>query len=156
MAESALALREHPQIIELLSVLEQNNLSQQKEEVQALVGYIDGMEEKLSQMMEEMKAMRLEVEKLHDKGIGARCAQLVETAEGKIRQGKTMLSTASTNLVSAAGRIAGTVKGKGTRRPAPCGAGAAYPRRPLPYGARVFPRKPGDGAVRRKTGCDPG
>lgn len=113
MAESALALREHPQIIELLSVLEQNNLSQQKEEVQALVGYIDGMEEKLSQMMEEMKAMRLEVEKLHDKGIGARCAQLVETAEGKIRQGKTMLSTASTNLVSAAGRIAGTVKEKG-------------------------------------------
>ncbi len=38
--------------------------------MQALVGYIDGMEEKLSQMMEEMKDMRLEVEKLHDKGIG--------------------------------------------------------------------------------------
>ena len=90
MAESALALREHPQIIELLSVLEQNSLSKQKEEVQALVGYIDGMEEKLSQMMDEMKAMRLEVEKLHDKGIRARCAQLVGTAEGKIRQGKTM------------------------------------------------------------------
>ena len=50
MAESALALREHPQIIELLSVLEQNSLSKQKEEVQALVGYIDGMEEKLSQI----------------------------------------------------------------------------------------------------------
>ena len=47
MAESALALREHPQIIELLSVLEQNSLSKQKEEVQALVGYIDGMEENL-------------------------------------------------------------------------------------------------------------
>ena len=45
MAESALALREHPQIIELLSVLEQHSLSKQKEEVQALVGYIDGMEE---------------------------------------------------------------------------------------------------------------
>ena len=106
MAESALALREHPQIIELLSVLEQNSLSKQKEEVQALVGYIDGMEEKLSQMMDEMKAMRLEVEKLHDKGIRARCAQLVGTAEGKIRQGKTMLSTARTNFVSAAGRRA--------------------------------------------------
>lgn len=113
MAEPALALRDHPQIIDLISVLEQNGLQKQKEEVQALVGYIDGMEEKLSQMMEEMKAMRLEVEKLHDKGIGARCAQLVGTAEGKIRQGKTMLSTARTNLVSAAGRIAGTVKEKG-------------------------------------------
>ena len=113
MAESALALREHPQIIELLSVLEQNSLSKQKEEVQALVGYIDGMEEKLSQMMDEMKEMRLEVGKLHDKGIRARCAQLVGTAEGKIRQGKTMLSTARTNFVSAAGRMLGTFQEKG-------------------------------------------
>ena len=46
--------------IYLISVLEQNGLQKQKEEVQALVGYIDGMEEKLSQMMDEMKEMRLE------------------------------------------------------------------------------------------------
>ena len=44
MAEPALALRDHPQIIDLISVLEQNGLQKQKEEVQALVGYIDGME----------------------------------------------------------------------------------------------------------------
>ena len=66
MAEPALALRDHPQIIDLISVLEQNGLQKQKEEVQALVGYIDGMEEKLSQMMDEMKEMRMEVGKLHD------------------------------------------------------------------------------------------
>ena len=59
MAEPALALRDHPQIIDLISVLEQNGLQKQKEEVQALVGYIDGMEEKLSQMMDEMKEMRM-------------------------------------------------------------------------------------------------
>ena len=47
MAEPALALRDHPQIIDLISVLEQSGLQKQKEEVQALVGYIDGMEEKL-------------------------------------------------------------------------------------------------------------
>ena len=52
MAEPALALRDHPQIIDLISVLEQNGLQKQKEEVQALVGYIDGMEEKLSQKMD--------------------------------------------------------------------------------------------------------
>ena len=61
MAEPALTLRDHPQIIDLISVLEQSGLQKQKEEVQALVGYIDGMEEKLSQMMDEMKEMRLEV-----------------------------------------------------------------------------------------------
>ena len=58
MAEPALALRDHPQIIDLISVLEQSGLQKQKEEVQALVGYIDGMEEKLSQMMDEMKEDR--------------------------------------------------------------------------------------------------
>ena len=41
MAEPAIALREHPQIIELFTVLEQNGLHQQKDEVQALVSYID-------------------------------------------------------------------------------------------------------------------
>ena len=113
MAEPALTLRDHPQIIDLISVLEQSGLQKQKEEVQALVGYIDGMEEKLSQMMDEMKEMRLEVGKLHDKGIRARCAQLVGTAEEKIRQGKAMLSTARTNFVSAAGRMLGTFQEKG-------------------------------------------
>lgn len=42
MAEPALTLRDHPQIIDLISVLEQSGLQKQKEEVQALVGYIDG------------------------------------------------------------------------------------------------------------------
>ena len=128
----------------------------QKEEVQALVGYIDGMEEKLSQMMEEMKAMRLEVEKLHDKGIRARCAQLVGTAEGKNPPGKNHALHCQDKPRFRCRAHCGDSEGKGTRRPAPCGAGAAYPCRPLPNGARVFPRKPGDGAVRRETGCDPG
>ena len=36
MAEPALTLRDHPQIIDLISVLEQSGLQKQKEEVQAL------------------------------------------------------------------------------------------------------------------------
>ena len=48
MAEPAIALQEYPQIIELFTVLEQNGLHQQKDEVQALVSYIDGMEDMLN------------------------------------------------------------------------------------------------------------
>lgn len=113
MAELTYTLGEHPQIIELLSVLEKNNLQKQKEEVQALVGYIDGMEDKLAQMMEEMKEIRLEVGKLHDKGIRAKCAQLVTAAEGKIQQVKAMVSTAKANLISSAGRMVQTFQEKG-------------------------------------------
>lgn len=113
MAELTYTLGEHPQIIELLSVLEKNNLQKQKEEVQALVGYIDGMEDKLSQMMEEMKEIRLEVGKLHDKGIRAKCVQLATAAEGKIQQVKAMVSTAKANLISSAGRMVQTFQEKG-------------------------------------------
>ena len=49
-----------------------------------------------------MKEMRLEVGKLHDKGIRARCSQLVYTVEGKVRQTKVMVSTAKENLISSA------------------------------------------------------
>lgn len=120
MAEPALTLRDHPQIIDLISVLEQSGLQKQKEEVQALVGYIDGMEEKLSQMMDEMKEMRLEVGKLHDKGIRARCSQLADTVEGKVRQTKVMVSTAKENLISSAKQMVQTFREKGQLCPVPC------------------------------------
>ena len=81
--------------------------------MQALVGYIDGMEDKLSQMMEEMKEIRLEVGKLHDKGIRAKCVQLATAAEGKIQQVKAMVSTAKANLISSAGRMVQTFQEKG-------------------------------------------
>ncbi len=85
--------------------------------MQALVGYIDGMEDKLSQMMEEMKEIRLEVGKLHDKGIRAKCVQLATAAEGKIQQVKAMVSTAKANLISSAGRMVQTFQEKGCAPP---------------------------------------
>ena len=139
MAEPALALRDHPQIIDLISVLEQNGLQKQKEEVQALVGYIDGMEEKLSQMMDEMKEMRLEVGKLHDKGIRARCSQLVETAEGKVRQAKVdgFHGKGKPHFICKADGA--DLPGKRALRPVPCGPGPAHPLSSFPDGTGLCP-----------------
>ena len=113
MAEPAIALREHPQIIELFTVLEQNGLHQQKDEVQALVSYIDGMEDKLSRMVDEMTAMRKEVDRLHDRSIQARCTFLMNEAENKVHQVSSMVSTAKNNTISAAGRMVQTFHEKG-------------------------------------------
>ena len=113
MAEPAIALREHPQIIELFTVLEQNGLHQQKDEVQALVSYIDGMEDKLSRMVDEMTAMRKEVDRLHDRSIQARCSFLMNEAENKVHQVSSMVSTAKNNTISAAGRMVQTFHEKG-------------------------------------------
>lgn len=156
MAEPALTLRDHPQIIDLISVLEQSGLQKQKEEVQALVGYIDGMEEKLSQMMDEMKEMRLEVGKLHDKGIRARCSQLADTVEGKVRQTKVMVSTAKENLISSAKQMVQTFREKG--RSALCHAAQALhnPLSSFPDGTGLCPFGKKHGATRCETGLHAG
>lgn len=102
MAEQALALREYPQIVELLAVLEQSGLTKERDEVSSLVEYIDSMEEKLGQMMGELQEMHGEVQKIQDKGLYARCTRLLDTAQEKIAQTGTMVSTVKTNFVRAA------------------------------------------------------
>lgn len=155
MAEPAIALREHPQIIELFTVLEQNGLHQQKDEVQALVSYIDSMEDKLSRMVDEMTAMRKEVDQLHDRSIQARCTFLMNEAENKVHQVSSMVSTAKNNTISAAGRMVQTFHEKGRAGAASCGAGAADSCRSHPNGTWLLPCQQSYGTVCWTDGCDP-
>lgn len=135
MAELTYTLGEHPQIKELLSVLEQNNLQKQKEEVQALVGYMDSLEGKLAQMMEEMKEMRLEIRQApRQRGIRARCAQLVTATEGKSSRPGRWFSPPRQILFPCRAHGA-DLSGKRALRPASSGAGFADSRRSLPDGA---------------------
>lgn len=113
MAEQALALREYPQIIELLSILEQNGLHKEKDEVQSLVDYIGSMEDKFSQMMEELQEMRGEVKQIHDSGLHAKCTRLLDVVQCKIEQAKETVQTVKTNFIRAAGNAVQVFKEKG-------------------------------------------
>lgn len=113
MAEQALALREYPQIIELLAVLEQSGLTKERDEVSSLVEYIGSMEEKLSQMMGELQEMHGEVKQIQDKGLHARCTRLLDTAQERVSQTCTMVTTVKTNFVRAAGNAVKSFKEKG-------------------------------------------
>ena len=155
MAEPALALRDHPQIIDLISVLEQSGLQKQKEEVQALVGYIDGMEEKLSQMMDEMKEMRLEVGKLHDKGIRARCSSFWGRQREK--------STRSNLWFPRQRKISFHLQSRwcrpsGKKGALPCAVrpSPAHPFSSFPDGRGLCPCRQRHGTVFRKAGCHAG
>ncbi len=113
MAEQALALREYLQIIELLAVLEQSGLTKERDEVSSLVEYIGSMEEKLSQMMGELQEMHGELQQIQDKGLRARCTNLLEAAQEKISQVGNMVGTVKTNFVLAAGNAVQSFKEKG-------------------------------------------
>lgn len=113
METQAISLSVHPQILDLMEVLEQNGLAKQKEEVQSLVGYIENMEYNLSVMTAEIQEMHKEVSRLHDKGIRAKCTQILSKAEGKIGQVKGVVSTTKNRMMEAAGNAVKTCKQKG-------------------------------------------
>ncbi len=106
-------LNVHPQILDLYEALEQSGLHKEKEEVQSLVGYIENMEYNLSVMMSEIQEMHSQVDRLQNKGVRAKCVQIVKTAEDKIGQAKTMVSIAKVKMIQSAGNAVKNFKEKG-------------------------------------------
>ena len=95
-------LKNNPQIAELLQTLEENGLQKEKGEVSALVSYIGDMEQTLTAMLAEMQEMRKEVNMIHNSSVKAKCENLIQTADGKIRQGIATVAKAKNNLVASA------------------------------------------------------
>lgn len=106
-------LNVHPQILDLYEALEQSGLHKEKEEVQSLVGYIESMEYNLSVMMSEIQEMHSEVNRLQNKGVRVKCAQIVTKAEDKIRQAKTMVSITKVKMIQSAENAVKSFKEKG-------------------------------------------
>ena len=73
---SELKLTQHPEITELLSVLEQNGLHKEQDEVKSLAAYIDEMEGQLSAMNAELMQMHREISTIRDSSLKVRCEKL--------------------------------------------------------------------------------
>lgn len=106
-------LREHPQITELFETLDKNEMHKEKAEVQSLVDYIGDMEKTLTEMLKEMQGMRQEINLIHNGSLRAKCQNLVQRTEGKIKQGFSVVVRVKDNLVSSAKNAVKTFKEKG-------------------------------------------
>ena len=106
-------LKNNPQIIELLETLEENGMHKEKGEVSALASYIGDMEHTLSAMLVEMQEMRKEVNMIHNSSVKAKCENLIQTADGKIRQGVASVSKAKNNLIVSAANAMKVFREKG-------------------------------------------
>lgn len=111
--EAAVALREQPEIRELFEVLEGNGLKKERQEVETLVNYLEGMESQFGQMIEELKEVRGQLEKIQDKGIKATAARLLDSAESKVQEIGGQIDLVKTNLVRSAKNAVHDFKEKG-------------------------------------------
>ncbi|MFQ9132080.1 MAG: DUF6674 family protein [Oscillospiraceae bacterium] len=82
-------LTQHPEITELLSVLEQNGPHKEQDEVQILAAYIDEMEGQLSAMNEELIQMHREISTIQDSSESS--VRLISGAEKQLRQAATAI-----------------------------------------------------------------
>ena len=106
-------LNEHPQIAELMDTLEKNEMHKEKAEVQSLVDYIGDMEKTLTEMLDEMKNMRQEIELIHNNSLRAKCQNLVQKTEGKIKQGLALVVKVKDNFIQSAKNAVKAFKEKG-------------------------------------------
>lgn len=110
---SELKLTQHPEITELLSVLEQNGLHKEQDEVKSLAAYIDEMEGQLSAMNEELMQLHREISTIRDSSLKVRCEKLIFGAEKQLRQAATAIRTVKHNCLCMARNAMDTFKANG-------------------------------------------
>lgn len=110
---SELKLTQHPEITELLSVLEQNGLHKEQDEVKCLAAYIDEMEGQLSAMNEELMQMHREISTIRDNSLKVRCEKLISGAEKQLRQAATAIRTVKHNCLCMARNAMDAFKTRG-------------------------------------------
>ena len=113
MGAAQAKLSEQPEIIELLRVLEQNKLVKEQQEVEALVNYLDNMENQFGQVLDELRDVKGQLTQIQDKGVKASAVRLMEGAESKIEEIGSQLKTVRENVVRSARQAVREFKEKG-------------------------------------------
>lgn len=106
-------LREQPEIMELFQALEGRGLEKERQEVESLVGCLEGMESQFQQVLEELKAVRGQLAQIQDKGIKAAAVRIVEKAEGKMQEIGSQIAAVKENLLRSAKNAVTAFKERG-------------------------------------------
>lgn len=101
------------EIAELLDVLEQNGLHQQKEDVQSLVTYIQRAEQTLEMVRTELAAVRSEIHQMHDSLTRTKCTQIALKAAKNMQRISAAAAAVKRNLLSGAENALTTFRRKG-------------------------------------------
>lgn len=110
---SELKLAQHPEITELLSVLEQSGLHRERDKVKSLAAYIDEMEGQLSAINEKLTQMHREISTIRDNSLKVRCEKLISGAEKQLRQAATAIRTVKHNCLCMARNAMDAFKTRG-------------------------------------------
>lgn len=84
-------LMEQEQLQELLQILEDNGMKEEKKQVMGLAQYLDTMDEQLGAVLTELKEVKEQLGEIKDSGIKAAALRVVTRVEGKIQEAKSQV-----------------------------------------------------------------
>lgn len=84
-------LREQEHLKELFCLLEKNGMEQEKKQVLQMADYIEGMEEKMGEVLEELQKMREQLSGIENKGARVQAEKVVESVAEKIGEAREAL-----------------------------------------------------------------
>lgn len=111
--DTAVNLKEQPDIKTLLYVLGSSGMKKEQQEVETLVDYLESMGSQFSQMLEELQAVRKELVKMQDKGVGAAVSRIAENAKNKTKEVLGKVSMIRGNLIQSAKNAVAVFREKG-------------------------------------------
>lgn len=77
------ALREQPEVEDLLQTLMEQGLKKEQKEVESLVSYLDNMQEQFGQVLLELQEVKGQLQQMQESKVKLSVRQCVNQAEGK-------------------------------------------------------------------------
>lgn len=106
-------LKEQENLKELFRMLEQNGMDQEKKQVVQMADYIDTMEEKMGEVLSELKTMREQLSGIENKGVRAKAEKIVEAVSDKLDEAKEALGNLKRAFLGKVDQALQTGKTKG-------------------------------------------
>lgn len=106
-------LKEQENLKELFRLLEQNGMEQEKKQVVQMADYIDTMEEKMGEVLSELKSMREQIYGIENKGVRAKAEKIVEAVSDKLDEAKEALGNLKRAFLGKVDQALQTGKTKG-------------------------------------------
>lgn len=106
-------LKEQENLKELFRLLEQNGMEQEKKQVVQMADYIDTMEEKMGEVLSELKTMREQLSGIENKGIRTKAERIVEAVSDKLDEAKEALGNLKRAFLGKVDQALQTGKSKG-------------------------------------------
>lgn len=99
MGLTAIQLSDQAEVRELLQVLEGNGLEKEYQEVKALVSYLDSMEARFGQILNELQDIKGQLSQLQDNSTRGRVVEIVRAPENTVRRTENRFQEAKATVM---------------------------------------------------------